>query len=270
MTRVGAWEYPKLGKSSPSAPAAPDPVATANAQSAANAETARVQARLNRVNQTTPYGSISYTNDGDQYTQNTSYTPVGQQLVDQTQRAQLTYADIGNNQLDAVRGSLSQPVNTDYTQQRQSALDAQKARLDPTFRMQEEDMRSRLLNQGLTEGSNAWDTAYRQFNQGRNDAYLQADLNAGNTVGQQIQQTAALRSIPLNETSALLSGQQVQGPQMTNVAQTQVAPTDYLGAQNMAYQGQMNAYGQQQQNQQANMGGLYGLGSAAIMGGIIL
>lgn len=49
-----------MGKKAASQPAAPDPVATANAQAAQNAETARVNAALNREDQYTPYGSLTY------------------------------------------------------------------------------------------------------------------------------------------------------------------------------------------------------------------
>lgn len=58
-----------MGKKSPSAPAAPDPVATANAQAAANKEAAYEMARLNRINQITPYGSLTYENIGPKPTQ---------------------------------------------------------------------------------------------------------------------------------------------------------------------------------------------------------
>lgn len=47
-------------KKAASAPAPPDPVATAQAQAAQNAETARVQAALNREDQYTPWGSLTY------------------------------------------------------------------------------------------------------------------------------------------------------------------------------------------------------------------
>ena len=49
-----------MGKSSPKAPAAPDPVATSQAQTASNKETASWQAALNNVNQTTPWGNLTY------------------------------------------------------------------------------------------------------------------------------------------------------------------------------------------------------------------
>jgi hypothetical protein len=47
-------------KKSPAQPAPPDPVATAAAQASQNAETARVNAALNREDQYTPYGSLTY------------------------------------------------------------------------------------------------------------------------------------------------------------------------------------------------------------------
>lgn len=53
-------------KSAPSTPAAPDPVQTAAAQTASNLETARANANINRVNQTTPWGSQTFSNPGGQ------------------------------------------------------------------------------------------------------------------------------------------------------------------------------------------------------------
>lgn len=47
-------------KDSPSAPTPPDPTVVANAQTASNLETARTNAQLNRVNQYTPWGSLTY------------------------------------------------------------------------------------------------------------------------------------------------------------------------------------------------------------------
>lgn len=50
-----------MGKSSPSAPAAPDPTATAQAQTASNKETALYSFGLNNPNYNTPLGSLTYT-----------------------------------------------------------------------------------------------------------------------------------------------------------------------------------------------------------------
>lgn len=61
-----------MGKKSPKIPAAPDPAATAAAQTASNKETALWQAALNNVNQITPYGTLTYnqTGGGPQYNMN--------------------------------------------------------------------------------------------------------------------------------------------------------------------------------------------------------
>lgn len=44
----------------PDAPDPPDPVKTANAQGAANIEAARVTTALNRANQITPWGNLTW------------------------------------------------------------------------------------------------------------------------------------------------------------------------------------------------------------------
>ena len=65
----------------PQQPVAPDPVATAKAQSEYNKTAAITQAELDRINQNTPNGSVSYKQIGTfadgtpQYEQNTTLTP---------------------------------------------------------------------------------------------------------------------------------------------------------------------------------------------------
>jgi hypothetical protein len=49
------------------APAAPDPYAVANAQGAANIDAARITTALNRANQVTPYGSLTWAQGGSGY-----------------------------------------------------------------------------------------------------------------------------------------------------------------------------------------------------------
>lgn len=77
-----------MGKSSP--PAAPDPVATASAQTASNVSTAAANAALNNQNQYSPYGSTTYQQTGSyttpsgetvpQYSQYTQLSPLGQTI----------------------------------------------------------------------------------------------------------------------------------------------------------------------------------------------
>lgn len=204
----------------------------------------------------------------DRWTQTTTLSPEQQRLYDLTTRGQTTYGETANSLLDSVKGQLSQPVNVDWAAERDRALAAQMGRINPSIAQAEEGLRSRLLNSGLTPGSEGWEREFRTFQQGRNDALLAADLNAGNTVGQAISQQAALRSMPLNEVSALLSGSQVQVPQAGQAAPVNVAPTDVVGAYNTQYQGQLANWNAQNQANNSTMGGLFGL--AGSLGGAAL
>lgn len=201
----------------------------------------------------------------DRWTQTTTLSPEQQRLYDLTVRGQTTYGETANNLLDSVKDQLSKPVNVDWAAERDRALAAQMGRLNPTLAQAEEGLRSRLLNSGLTQGSEGWEREFRTFNQGRNDALLAADLNAGNTVGQAISQQAALRAMPLNEASALLSGSQVQVPQAQAAQPVNVAPVDVIGANNAQYQGQLAAWQAANRSNNAAMGGLFGL--AGTLGG---
>ena len=83
-----------------------------------------------------------------------------------------------------------------------------------------------------------------------------------------MQEQLALRNQPINEITALMSGSQVQTPQF-NIAQSAMIPTtDYAGIRQQGFNNQQANYQQQNANYQALMGGLFGMGSAAITGGM--
>jgi len=100
-----------MGKSTPQAPTPPDPVATAQAQAASNKETAIANANLNRINQYTPQGNLTYQQIGTnpdgtpQYQQTQTYSP-GQQAVydaqNQVSQALSNTALQGTNQVSAA------------------------------------------------------------------------------------------------------------------------------------------------------------------------
>lgn len=101
------------------------------------------------------------------------------------------------------------------------------------------------------------------------DQRLNAQLtkfNAQNTQrNQSLQELFATRNQPLNEISALLSGAQVQAPQWANSNMPTIPTVDYAGLVNQNYNQRLGAWQQQQAGMQNIMGGLFGLGSAAIM-----
>jgi hypothetical protein len=88
-------------------------------------------------------------------------------------------------------------------------------------------------------------------------------------VQQALAQQAAIRSIPVNEISALLSGGQVSVPQFQGYSGVTVAPAPVLQAGQAQDAAAMQRYGIQVNQAASNMGGLFNLagslGSAAIM-----
>jgi hypothetical protein len=255
-----------MGKGSPSPPPAPDPVATAAAQTASNVETAKTQAALNRVNQYTPQGSVTWSQDPNnplQYTSLQQYSPSQQHLYDLSTQAQGLYGNTALNQLGQAAGSLSNPINTDYSDVRNQYIQSQLGLIQPQMDQQHQALESKLANQGVAQGSTAYGNAMRDFTNQQSQMYANILGGAGNQVGQAIQQQESLRDQPLNEAASLLTGQQVQQPNFTAVPQSQMAPTDVLGAYGQQQSALQNAYNQQIAGQSAAQGG-----QAALIGTI--
>lgn len=107
-----------MGKGkTPAAPAAPDPVATANAQAQANTTAAITQANLNRIDQVTPQGSIKYTQTGTnpdgtpKYTQTQTYSPEQQALYNQQNQVAQGLGNLAQQNVARVQDAQSQPFN---------------------------------------------------------------------------------------------------------------------------------------------------------------
>jgi hypothetical protein len=90
--------------------------------------------------------------------------------------------------------------------------------------------------------------------------------NAQNQLRQQaIAEEAQRRGMSLNEMNALLSGQQVNMPNMPSFVSAQQSQTpNILGATQSAYDAQLGAYNAQQAGNANTLGGLFSLGSAAL------
>ena len=83
---------------------------------------------------------------------------------------------------------------------------------------------------------------------------------------QAIAEEAQRRNMSLNEMNALLTGQQVNAPQMPGFNSASKSDTpDLLKAAGMTGQSNLDAFNAQQQGQQSGMSGLMSLGSTAMM-----
>lgn len=247
-------------------PKAPDPVKTAAAQSASNRDTALSSQLLNMVDQQDPYGSLTYTQNGTnsyvdsltgktvtvpKFTATTTLSPEQQKILDQTNAAELNLAGIANERSNFLKDYLSKPFDVNAATE-SKLYDLGRARLDPRFAEQQEQQRTQLINSGIRPGSAAYTSAMRDFEANRNDAYNQLALTGRQ---QAFNEASYERSQPLNEIIGLMSGAQVQGPQLVNTPQSQVGGVDYADLVNQQYQAKL-------QNQQAKLGGLFGLAAA--------
>lgn len=264
-----------MGKSS--APKPPDPAKTAAAQTGTNVSTAIANANLNNVNQVGPQGSLTYSQTGSssfrdpstgktyqipQFTQTQTLSPEQQQLYDTGVGTQQNLANLAQNQSGFLNDYMAKPFDGSFDATEARLMELGQKRLDPVFAERKQAMEQDLANKGIAIGSKAYDTATRQFNEGQNDAYNQLVLG-GNQ--QAFQQAQATRNQPINEITALMSGSQVSQPQFGATNQTQIPTTDYAGLVNQGYQNELGAWNQQQSQRNELMGGLFGIGSAAIM-----
>jgi hypothetical protein len=117
--------------SKPKAPAAPDPVATANAQSEANRDTAGFNNTVNNPNQVTPYGSVTWSGGDPNYanqrpTQTVTESENQRALRDAQERAGISLGNLGADQADRVGGILGE----NYTTRRFDPNAATGGRLD--------------------------------------------------------------------------------------------------------------------------------------------
>lgn len=324
----------------PSVPAPPDPNVTAQAQTQSNIQTANNNATLNRVNQYTPYGNLTYSIDGytdtgtPQYSANVSLSPQEQQIFNNSTTGQINQGNIALGMQGQVGNSYTNPINTSglpgigsqinyngpaltgtvgngsYSPQaikdaEDAAYKIQTQYLDPQYEQAGKSLDNSLINQGITQGSEADTNARTLFNNQKQQAYGNAQMQAvqagqneqnvlfgqgiqasdlQNAANQQafgqgsaqlqaqnaanqtgLQNIFALRNQPLNEYNALMTGAQVQSPSFVNMPAVSQAGTNVAGITNDAYQNQMAAY----QQRMAGINNIFSLGgslgAAAIM-----
>jgi len=252
-----------LGKGS--APKPPDPKETGAAQTGTNIGTAIANNMMGMVNQTNPYGSINYEQTGnyvydDPYTgqtydiptfsSNVTLTPEQQAIQDQNQGAQLNLAGMANDQSAFVRDYLAQPADFDTSAIEGRLTDLARQRMDPRFEREEAALRTRLANQGIAPGSEAYNREMEALSQSKNDAYNSLYLQGR---GQAFDELAHMRNQPLNEIIGMLSGTQIQSPGQANFQPQGAATTDYASLISDNYDQQLDAYNRKS----ANMGGLF-------------
>lgn len=274
-----------MGK--PKAPRPPDYAAAATAQGAANVDAARTSSKLSNPNIINPYGqqTVTYNNsDPDVPTVTQTLSPEQQALFDQNNRISAGLGDLaegGIGRVGALLGTkfdMSQiPAQAQAGQAgRDAAYNAITQRNQPFMDRRRAMTDTQLRNQGIFPGSEAYTNAQRDLANQENDFNLGAQQQATaqeqaqfgmDTQARQnaISQEAFLRQLPLNEINALRSGVQINVPQFQQFQGQDIAPAPIMQGAQSQYQADLNNYGIQSSNYNNMMGGLFSLGSAALM-----
>jgi hypothetical protein len=253
----------------PSPPPAPDPVKTAQAQTESNVKTATTQQQLNMVDQTNPYGSQTYSQTGTwadgtpRYSMTTTLSPEEQRNQNQQWEFDNLTNQLGINQTKKLTGLLDTPFKIDNAATEGRLMELGRARLDPILQERNAALESKLYNQGVMPGTEAYDRAMRADTQGQNDAYNQLLLGGR---AQAAQELTAERNQPINEITALMSGGQVTQPNFGQTPQAGVANTDVAGITQQGYENSLIPWKQKNAQNAAMMGGLFSLGGAALGG----
>lgn len=219
------------------APEPTPPQATAAAQTSTNVATSIANSRVLNPNEIGPNGTktVTYGNPytwkdpftGQSYTVDqptiTTTLSEGQQAIkDEQDRASLNLATLGAD----LSGTLGDKLTDNFTIGNPSVearlFELGSARLNPLFAQRRGDLETKLSNQGIKRGSEAWDRAMTSFGQQENDAYNQLLLSGR---GQAVQEQFGEDNQRINQISALLNGGQVSQPNFLTGFQGAAMPT---------------------------------------------
>lgn len=173
--------------------------------------------------------------------------------------------NLGSTYLPKVSDQIGTPIDSGNARAAtDKAYQAFKSRLDPQWAQNDQLQASQLANQGIAQGSEAYNNAERTYGQQKNDAYQQAGVAAQQFAPQTQQMDIAGQSNLLNQLNAIRTGSQVQTPQFQPYSGSNVAPAPVFGGAQAAGQAAQNMYNVQQGATNSSNAGLYGLGGAAL------
>jgi len=214
-------------------------------------ERANVEQRL--ADQGIRYGSQAYNSAMDDYNR-------------QANDARLGVTQAGGQEQQRMMDMAAQRAGFQNAAQQQ-AYEQQKGR--GTFA---NEAQTQNFAQGLQSGQFANQAQANQFSQEAakgefSNAGLaqqlqqkQAGFNAQNLSRQQyMNEQYAARNQPINEITSLLSGSQISNPNFVNTPNNQIPTTDVAGLINSRFSQDMDVYKQESANQNALMGGIFGM-----------
>lgn len=274
-----------MGKGS--APSAPDPFQSAQAQYDFGTKAADYNANLNQVNQVGPTGSTSYKQTGTdpstgapQFTSTTQLSAPEQELLSGSQGLGLQSQGLASNQGNNVQSTLAnyqlptQGQNQAFGQQaQQAAYKTATADMDPHWDQNQASLDSSLRNSGAVPGTPAYDNAMQAFQADRSSAYGQAENQAFgqglSAEGQQISDVNQAQGGQIANYLSLATGTpgatSATGAAGNTTTGASTQTPDIMSAFTNQYQGQLANYNAGVASSNADVGAGAGLAAAGII-----
>ena len=222
--------------SPPKPPPAPDYAGAAQAQGAANVETARLEGRMNRPDVVSPYDITRVTDLGDdRFLQTYSLTPEYEAQRQKQVGISDAYLDTAGRLLSGLpqesfslanlpsqpgmidRSNFAQIPTMealgDYATRVETAYYNRAVnRLQPQFQQQGIDLRTQLINAGIPEGTTAYNNAFAELRMAQNDT-LQGVAAESIREGQaladaQLGRATGLRSFQISDAASQVAEQE--------------------------------------------------------------
>lgn len=260
--------------SSPTVPTVPNPTNVADTQTGLNTTAATSSQAGSNVNQNNAFGSLNYTQTGTGpngtplYTANTTLSPTEQGLFDSFTSGQQTAGNQANALLTGANYGSTNPATTignatsGLTQQ---AMGQEINYLSPYFNTQTSQLQTQLANEGINPSSPAYVNAMRnlQNNQGNTVTGFEAQIEP-----QMYSQATSSYELPaeLAESLGTYGTPTTPNSSFVSTPSLNITPANYEGDVSSANTANMAAYQAQLGQSNAEMSGLFGLGSAALGG----
>ena len=222
--------------SPPKPPPAPDYAGAAQAQGAANVETARLEGRMNRPDVISPFDMTTVTDlPDDRFLQTYTLAPEYEAQRKKQVEIQDAYLDTAGRllgglpqesfslaNLPAQPGTIDRSnfatIPTmenldDYATRVETAYyNRAISRLQPQFQQQEIDLRTQLINSGIPEGSTAYNNAFAELRMVQNDTLqgVAADsIREGQALADaQLGRATGLRSFQISDAASQVAEQE--------------------------------------------------------------
>lgn len=237
-------------------------------QAQADIDTATANMLLNNPSYTTPWGTQTLNEIGNAYDVplyeiEQTLDPADQALLDQSRALQQQQGDIISELYQEFYDTLGTPFGADIGEARQQVEDAlfgqAMSQLTPQFEREQAQLTSKLSNQGIQLGSDAYADAWSILNEGQNNLTNQALWNAIDAGAKEESRLFAeesyLRNLPLYDLAAIGTGTAPPSPPVFSgySGGTNIQAPDYMAALGMEQN--INAMNQAAAAREANAWG---------------